>query len=89
MKPKQVRKLETLQALIVEVYGADRHLVQWKDLEFNGYYATCDNAEFPDGYYLGETLDDALESTVKEATELMKQERIRRELHNVTATIKR
>ena len=74
MKSKQVRKLETLHALIVE---------------FHGYYATCDDPQLPHGYYLGATLDDALEGAARAATELMKQERMRRETDNATATIKR
>ena len=89
MKSKPVRKLETLKALIVEVYGTDSRLVQRKDAEFHGYYATCDEPDLPNGYYLGATLDDALEGAARAATELMKQERMRRETDNATATIKR
>ena len=89
MKSKQVRKLETLQALIVEVYEDDSQLVQLKDVEFRGYYATCDDSEFPNGYYLGETLDDALESAVRAAIGLLKTWREHGETDNATATIKR
>ena len=87
MKSKQDRKLETLEALIVEVYGTSSQLVQREGAEFSGYYATCHEPDLPHGYYLGATLENALEGAARAATELLKQERIRRELHNATATI--
>ena len=87
MKSKQVRKLESLKALIVEVYGADSQLVQRMDLEHSGYYATSNDPDFPDGYFLGRTLNDAIEAAAVAATYLLRRERMRRELHNATATI--
>ena len=89
MKTKQDRKLEILKALIVEVYGADSQLVQRMDLEYSGYYATSHAPDFPNGYYLGKTLNDALEGAARAATDLLKKERLRRELLNATVIIKR
>ena len=89
MKTKQDRKLAILKALIVEVYGTDSQVVQRMDLEYSGYYATGHDPDFPNGYYLGKTLDVAFEGAALAATALLKKERLRRELHNATATIKR
>lgn len=78
-KLRRDHKLETVRALVVEVYAADSELVYRKDVEFPGYYATGHHPQLPNGHYLGQTIDDALESVARTAAEHLRLEREHRE----------